>query len=345
MLRTRAASPPDCRPLLAGPDDLTVVFQPVVDLTGSTVAGYQALARFPGTAGPEVWFAAAADAGLGAEVEALAVHTTLARMPDLPPGTFLTLAVRSHLLGTAPVQDALATVPRLDGLVLELIGPTGSPGVRSAVTAVHDRGARLAQALPAGAAAVAPDVLVLDRDAVRALDLAGAVAGRSRARARLLADDVSSPEDLALALRCGAALARGPLLGTPAPRFRPLAAEAASVLRGRAARVRAGTTVAPLLRPVRQVEGPAPRVVPPAVRVGRYGEPVALLLPDARTGQPCSAPVSLRVDRAADPADTLRRALARPAPHRFDPVLCTDAAGGVLGLLRIEDLAAAVAAR
>src|SRR5687768_17026016 len=109
MVATRTGSLPDCRPLLADPDDLTLVFRPVVDLAGATVAGYEALARFPGTAGPNVWFASAAEAGLAAEVEALLVHKALARMPWRPPGTFLLLPVRAGLLDSRPVQDAFAT--------------------------------------------------------------------------------------------------------------------------------------------------------------------------------------------------------------------------------------------
>jgi EAL domain-containing protein (putative c-di-GMP-specific phosphodiesterase class I) len=85
MLRTRPRALPDCRPLLADPDDLTLVFQPIVDLAAATIAGYEALARFPGTAGPDVWFAAAAEAGLAAELEALAIHKALDIVPDLPP--------------------------------------------------------------------------------------------------------------------------------------------------------------------------------------------------------------------------------------------------------------------
>ncbi len=57
MLDTRTARLPDCRPLLADPDDLTLVFQPIVDLAGATVAGYEVLARFSGAAAPDVWFA------------------------------------------------------------------------------------------------------------------------------------------------------------------------------------------------------------------------------------------------------------------------------------------------
>src|SRR3954454_24144723 len=100
---------PDCRPLLSDPDDLTLVFQPIVDLAAAAVAGYEALARFPGTAGPDVWFAAAAEAGIAAEIEALAIHRALSAVPALPDNTFLTVNVSPHLLGTDPVQDALTT--------------------------------------------------------------------------------------------------------------------------------------------------------------------------------------------------------------------------------------------
>ncbi len=111
MIGTRTARLPDCRPLLADPDDLTLAFQPIVDLAGATVAGYEALARFPGSAGPDVWFAAAADAGIAAELESLAIHKALAVVDLLPPDTFLTVNVSPHILGSAPVQEALATRP------------------------------------------------------------------------------------------------------------------------------------------------------------------------------------------------------------------------------------------
>ena len=95
MLGTRMAGLPDCRPLLADPDDLTLVFQPIVDLAGATVAGYEALARFPGAAGPDVWFAAAAEAGVAAELEALAIHKALAAVPALLQPAECEAAVRA----------------------------------------------------------------------------------------------------------------------------------------------------------------------------------------------------------------------------------------------------------
>ena len=41
------------RQLLADADDLTLVFQPIVDLAHGRIAGYHALSRFPGTAPPD----------------------------------------------------------------------------------------------------------------------------------------------------------------------------------------------------------------------------------------------------------------------------------------------------
>ena len=54
--------------------------------------------------------------------------------------------------------------------------------------------------------------------------------------------------------------------------------------------------------------------------------------------------MSLRVHPTTGIADALQRALTRPPAQRFDPVVCTDPSGDVLGLLRIEDLASAARA-
>src|SRR3954451_6995190 len=148
MLGTAAArSLPDCRPLLADPDDLTLVFQPIVDLAGATVAGYEALSRFPGTASPDVWFAAAAQAGVGPELEALAIGKALDTVPYLPANTFLTVNVSPHLLGTEPVQDALARRPDLRRIVVELTEHTpvhDLTALRRETDALRERGALIA---------------------------------------------------------------------------------------------------------------------------------------------------------------------------------------------------------
>ncbi|CAA9219828.1 MAG: diguanylate phosphodiesterase (EAL domain) [uncultured Blastococcus sp.] len=364
MLGTRTAGLPDCRPLLADPDELTLVFQPIVDLAAATVAGYEALARFPGTAGPDVWFAAAAEAGVAAELEALAIHKALAAVPMLPPDTFLTVNVSPHLLGSAPVQDALATRPDLHRVVVELTEHTpvhDLAALRRQCDELRSRGALIALD-DAGSgysglqqlAALRPQVVKLDRalvsdadtDPVRVAlaEMLGEFAGRIDAW--LLAEGIETPAELAAFAQLGVPLAQGWLLGRPGPGFAPLSAEVTRLVRAQVSRTRLTDSVASLLRPVRQhTRGEALPAVPPVVLVGAQGEPTGLLLTDPRTGEPYSAPVSMRVHPTTDINEALQRALTRAPAVRFDPVLCTDPSGHVLGLLRIEDLASAARAR
>jgi EAL domain-containing protein (putative c-di-GMP-specific phosphodiesterase class I) len=350
---------PDCRPLLASPDDLTLAFQPIVDLATATIAGYEALSRFPGTAGPDIWFAAAADAGLGAELEALAIHKALAAVPDLPENTFLTVNVSPHLLGTEPVQDALATRPDLHRVVVELTEhtPVDDLAALQAQTAeLRERGALIALD-DAGSgysglqqmASLRPQVVKLDRALVTGIDtdpvrmalaeMVGEFSGRIDAW--LLAEGIETPGELAAFIRLGVPLGQGWVLGRPAPTFAPLAPDVVRLVRAQAARARLTDSVASLMRPVRQVpDGADAGSPPPAVVVGRFGEPLELVLRDPRTGEVHRAPVSLRVHPSADITETLQRALTRIPAQRFDPVVVADPTGTVVGLLRLEDLAA-----
>lgn len=97
-----------------------MVFQPIVDLQRGVVAGYEALARFPGSEPPDEWFAAAERAGCAAGLEARAVAHALARLGDLPAGCFLAVNVSPHLLSHPRVQDAFASAGHLDRVVVEL---------------------------------------------------------------------------------------------------------------------------------------------------------------------------------------------------------------------------------
>ncbi len=356
---------PDCRPLLADPDDLTLVFQPIVDLAAVRVVGYAAHSRFPGTASPEVWYAAAHDAGVGAELEALAVHKALAARAGLPPDTSLTVAVSAHLLGSAPVRAALRSVGDLRAVVVQLTGHAvvdDADALCREVDALRARGALIAldaagtrSAGPGTLTRVRPELVVLGRALVGDGDGDGDPARPEPAEtvgdcarrigARLVAEGIETPAQLAAAHRLGTRLAQGWLLGRPAPGPRPLAPETERLLRAHAARARRSQTVAGLVRPVRQVAvGTAVPGIPPVVLVGDDEQPLGLRLADRRMGAVRTAPASLRVTPDADVRQTLRRALIRPPAQRYDPVVCTDATGAVVGLLRLDDLAAAASA-
>jgi hypothetical protein len=199
-------------------------------------------------------------------------------------------------------------------------------------------------------AALRPQVVKLDRalvsdadtDPVRVAlaEMLGEFAGRIDAW--LLAEGIETQAELAAFAALGVPLAQGWLLGRPTPDFAPLAPQTAALVRAQVARAQMTDSVTSLIRPVRQhaADEKMP-AVPPVVLVGVQGEPTGLLLHDARTGEAYTAPVSLRVHPSTGITDALRRALTRIPAHRFDPVLCTDANGDIVGLLRVEDLAAA----
>jgi EAL domain-containing protein (putative c-di-GMP-specific phosphodiesterase class I) len=309
-----------------------------------------------------VWFAAAAEAGLGAELEALALRRALASLPDLPPNTFLTVNVSPHLLGTAPVAAALAAPATLRRVVVELTEHMPTPdltALREQTAALRGRGALIAID-DAGSgyaglqqlAEVRPQLVKLDRALVTGADTDPVKAAlaemvgtfTSRIDAWLLAEGVETVGELAVFARLGVPLAQGWLLGRPSSHFAPLTPEVTQLVRTQVARAQLTESVASLLRPIRQhdvgEDGGAPA---PYVLLDDAGVPVELVLADPRTGAAYRAPVSLRVPPSAEVAETLQRALTRPPVHRFDPVLCTDRTGAVLGLLRVEDLASAAA--
>jgi hypothetical protein len=197
---------------------------------------------------------------------------------------------------------------------------------------------------------VRPQLVKLDRALVQDVDsdpvrqalaeLVGEFAGRIDAW--LLAEGIETIGELAAFVRLGTPLAQGWLLGRPAPEFRQLDPEVVRLVRAQTARARLSESVAALVRPVRQVavDEPAPGV-PPLVLVGPHGEPLGLRLADPRTCEVFTAPVSLRVRLSEGVADTLARAMTRPPAQRFDPVVCTDETGGVVGIVRVEDLVSA----
>ncbi|MDQ3574146.1 MAG: GAF domain-containing protein, partial [Actinomycetota bacterium] len=78
------------RAVIAG-EGLAMALQPIVDIGHGEPIGFEALARFSGTPtrGPDLWFAEAADIGLGVELEAAAVQLALADLARLPPQAYL----------------------------------------------------------------------------------------------------------------------------------------------------------------------------------------------------------------------------------------------------------------
>jgi EAL domain-containing protein (putative c-di-GMP-specific phosphodiesterase class I) len=344
----------DCRPLLADPADLGVVHSPVLDLASGGVTGWSAAARFPGTATPEVWFAAAHDAGLAAPVQALLLQNALATRPATGR---VHVPVDPWLLG-APVVHAALAGP-LDGVVLELVDSKvdDDAALLRRCAALRERGAAIGAPAPLvhRLPQLPVDVVVLPADLVAGLAgdprrtavAAGVLAYAERAGATALADGVETDAELTGLLELGVHTARGWLVGHPAEGYGPAAPRVVRALLARTRTTDLDRTVAGLLRPVRTWSpGRDDRqLTPPVLVLDDEGRPGSLSLVDSRTGAWFEAPATLVLPSDTPVEEALRRALARRPALRFDPVPCTGTTGAVVGLVRVEDLAAAAVVR
>lgn len=103
---------PHLSELLESPNLLHPVFQPIVSLVAGTVVGYEGFSRFAigPHRSPETWFADATRAGLGGELQAMAIRRILgiAAQAGLPAETFLSLNVSPRYLAHPAVAAAFA---------------------------------------------------------------------------------------------------------------------------------------------------------------------------------------------------------------------------------------------
>jgi EAL domain-containing protein (putative c-di-GMP-specific phosphodiesterase class I) len=354
-----------------------VVYQPIVDLQRGTVVGYETLSRFDGPpfAPPDEWFALAARAGLGAELEARVVRRAVRALPELPSNCFLTVNVSPSQLCSPAVAAVLDGAGDLAPLVLELTEQAALVDygeVRAAldryrakglIVAVDDAGdgyAGLQRLLE-----LRPEMVKLDRslvadadrdEAQRALtEMVGGLAGRLDAW--LLVEGVERPRQLETFIRLGVPLGQGTLLGRPSPVFstvlRPeLAAlfRQAQTRRGVGAETVLGLVeLAPSVRHDRLAEASAVFGDHPdadvAVVVDDRERPVGLVeRSDALARRPRKRAVQC-VGPATGVAELAARSMTRPRATRFDPSACCDGRGRYLGLVRVERVVQRLAAR
>jgi diguanylate cyclase (GGDEF)-like protein len=199
--------------VLAEPDGVVPVFQPLVSLATGKVAGYEALARFPHPPArrPDEWFAAAQRVGLGPKLEARALRAAVAP-PGRPAGTFLSFNLSASALMS---DEAIAALPRdLSDIVIEItenerVGDDEQIAQR--LEPLRRRGARIAVD-DAGAGysglqqvmRIQPDIIKLDRSLVANVDNDPAKAAlidsfvrfARRTGASVCAEGIETPEEL-----------------------------------------------------------------------------------------------------------------------------------------------------
>jgi PAS domain S-box-containing protein len=373
-LRAVPVAPPDAElaeaieRILAGEQDLRIVVQPIVDLARGVICGYEALSRFTGPpdATPDRWFDAAGRLGRSGALEARAIESALARRGELPPNCFLSLNVSPHALEAPEVRDVFAQAGALGGIVVELteqsvvsdydellarLEPLRDAG---AMIAVDDAGAGYASLRHV--LAIRPDLVKLDRSLADGVDrdpakaavveMLGGLAGRLDAW--LLAEGIEREAELETLVALGVPLAQGYLLARPGDEFAlGLPAPITARLRERRATPAAGL-VAELVEPVATIaETDTDLLLPEGEHVGvvvdGHGRPVALV----RRG-PLGVLRGLGAVMTVLPQDPLRdvalRAMAREEAERYEPVVCHDEVGRLVGIVRLERLVAHLAA-
>ncbi len=100
---------------------LTIAYQPIWDIASGRAVGVESLARFAPEPyrTPDLWFAEAVDAGLGIELEVVAIRSALAGLAALPPEVYLAVNASPATILDGALDAALASAPR-NRLVLEI---------------------------------------------------------------------------------------------------------------------------------------------------------------------------------------------------------------------------------
>jgi len=215
-------------------DSITMVFQPVYDLTTTTIVGCEALARFASepVRGPDRWFADAASVGLGPQLEFAALAKALLALDVLPEPMFLAVnASPGTLLSTDLATLCLTADCRR--LVLELtehVPIEDYQAVRAATSRLREQGLRLAvDDTGAGYAGfrhllgLRPDIIKLDGSLTRGVDvdparraLASAlVTFTTTVGATLIAEGIETANELDTLQQLNVHWAQGYHLGRP----------------------------------------------------------------------------------------------------------------------------------
>jgi EAL domain-containing protein (putative c-di-GMP-specific phosphodiesterase class I) len=104
---------------------LLTAFQPIRELPGRHVTGFEALARFVSKDGSsaDTWFREAAAIGLGTELEIAALQCALSAALEIPPHLFVAFNLTPATLTHTRVQELLETSPlAMERIIIELTG-------------------------------------------------------------------------------------------------------------------------------------------------------------------------------------------------------------------------------
>ena len=213
---------------------IEMAFQPIYRTQDGSLAAFEALARFPSPPGqgPDIWFADAAEVGLGEELEHLALRKALAAFPALPAGIKLSVNLSPSALASHRLVEALGDVPseRLVIGLTEHAAVASYEELRAVLDPLRARGLFLAiDDVGAGHATLrhvldlAPEIIKLDMSLIRHIDthsgrraLTEALTGYGRRiGCEIVAEGVETEAEYAVLRGIGVTRVQGFLTGRP----------------------------------------------------------------------------------------------------------------------------------
>lgn len=351
--------------ILEGHLPLMFHFQPIADMQRGTVAGYEALVRFPKEMGPapDFCFEGADRLGKRMALEALVTTQAIAARRFLPEDCFLSINLGPRFLLSPEWKNVLSSVTDLGGLVIEITEEesiSDYDAVREAREQVRALGGLLAvDDAGSGYASlkhiveIKPSFIKLDRMFVRnchsdraksaLIEMIGRAA--DRLDAWIIAEGVETQAELDELIRLGVPLGQGYFLGRPDPLMRELMPDKEEAIRSR---VKTGGSRKDLRKhsdmcPARSTRDAAESLlsieagIDAVMVVDQWGRPIELV---ERRHDPMvhCQPELMKVQIATGAKEVLQRALARPLPCRFDPLALINNKGEFEGILRIDRL-------
>lgn len=330
--------------------DISIGYLPILDVARGTPAGYQAVMLPGGPTGPDQ-----------RDPTVDIVKAALTAFSTLPPNTFIAIPVPLHRLGDPDIQAALRDHESLAGIVLDITDftPTISSLTESVLDDVRHAGALIsvggretAQPELGSIIRLRPSIVRLGKAWTADLDQSPTkrsaieVTGRLTAHldAWILAESVSTAAELRALSELGVPLAQGAFIGGPRPvwpQIRPLAKNALPAT----ASAPDGALRALIQQAYTTHDLSAARAVLPeasgfetVIVVDDTRRPISMLNRGTFGRWEPSTVLTINIDTPV--AASVARAMSRPPETRFLPLVCTDAAGRFIGILKIEDLIA-----
>ncbi|MDE1178815.1 MAG: EAL domain-containing protein [Edaphobacter sp.] len=345
-----------------------IYFQPIVDLRRGLVTGYEALTRFPKelNTAPDVFFQRAGRVGRRMELEHMVCKLVLQQRSRLPQGSFLTMNLGPDYLLSDLWEQLVANERDLAGMVIEITEETSissyeairerSAQVRSmgGLVAVDDAGAGYASLQHI--LELRPDFIKLNRHFVKNCHLDRAkstmiemmVAAADRLDAWVIAEGVEIVQELEELIRTGVPLAQGFLLARPELELLGLSAQVAGEL-SRHSRMNREKTLEPhlmscgLCLSVKAADDllryETEHTV--AVVLDRFKRPQRMLERHPLLGVRLVESF-MKSQVASSPRQVLYRALGRPSPQRFDPIVVVGNDGECMGVVSVDRLMSSV---